>query len=247
MRKSIGMLLLLLAAGAIGVIVGRSIAPPAPPLLRDERETRAGLDQTIDEIDFRETPLIKAVDVLRRKSGKNIVVRWRTLEAAGVEQTVPVTLRLTKLPLDRVLTLLCNEASVVVGVELGWSVDRETVILTTADENSSYTQIRLYDVRDLIEAHYAYRVRLGWRPTTSPSDGSMLGAVSSTGDSADPRAEAVEMLTHLISENVAPDAWRDAGGTVGSIREIDGRFVITATPPMHDDIARLLELLRKGR
>jgi hypothetical protein len=247
MRRAIGMLLLLLTVGGIGVIVGRSIAPPARPLLRGETAAGAGLDRVVDDVDFRQTSFKDAIETLRSKSGTNIVVRWHTLEQAGVDPTATTTLRLTRLPLGRVLSLLCDDVSTQAGVALDWSVDGETVIVTTADENGRYTQIRMYDVRDLIESHYAYRVKTGWKPAPSERAASLLGAVSSTGVAGDPRAEAVETLTHLIFDNVAPDAWRDAGGTIGSIREVDGRFVITATPAMHEDVVRLLELLRKGK
>jgi hypothetical protein len=247
MRNSIGMLLLLLAVGGIGVIVGRSIVPPARPLLRGEAAAGAGLDRLVDEVDFRQTSFKDAIETLRSKSGTNIVVRWQTLDQAGVEPTASTTLRLTRLPVGRVLSLLCDDVSTQAGVALDWSVDGETVIVTTADENGRYTQIRMYDVRDLIESHYAYRVQTGWKPAPPERAASLLGAVSSAGVAGDPRAEAVETLTHLVYENVAPDAWRDAGGTIGSIREIDGRFVITATPAMHEEVVRLLELLRKGK
>ena len=248
MRKSIAMLLLLLAVGGIGVIVGRSIAPPARPLLRAEAAAAAGLDRIIDDVDFRQTPFKDALESLRSKSGTNIVVRWHTLEQAGVDSTASTTLRVIKLPLGRVLSLLCDDVSAQAGVALDWSVDGETVIVTTADEHGRYTQVRMYDVRDLIEAHYAYRVKTGWKPAPPAGGASLLGAVSSANVVAgDPRAEAVETLTHLIFENVAPDAWRDAGGTIGTIREMDGRLIITATPAMHEDAVRLLQLLRTGK
>ena len=248
MRRAIGILLLLLAVGGIGVIVGRSIAPPAPPMLRQEADSRAGLDVVVDQVDFRQTPLSEAFDALAKKTGTNIVVRWKVLEEAGADRDAPLTLRLNNLPLGRVLTLLCDEASIPqASVTLAWRVDGETVIVTTADERTHYTQVRLYDVRDLIESHYAYRVKTGWKPAPPERAASLLGAVSSTGVPGDPRVEAVETLTHLITESVAPDAWRDAGGTIGTIREMDGRFIITATPAMHEDVMRLLELLRTGK
>jgi hypothetical protein len=250
MRNSIGMLLLLLAVGGIGVIVGRSIAPPRPPLLRDEAAAagHAGLDVIIDQVDFRQTPLREAFDVLAKKSGTNIIVRWQVLEEAGADRDAPLTLRLNNLPLGRVLTLLCDEASTPnASLKLDWRINGETVVVTIADEHAPYTQVRMYDVRDLIESHYAYRVKTAWQPAPPERAASLMAVVSSTGVAGDPRAEAVETMTHLIFENVAPDAWRDAGGTIGTVREIDGRFVITATPAMHEDVVRLLELLRKGK
>ena len=62
----------------------------------------------------------------------------------------------------------------------------------------------MYDVRDLIESHYAYRVKTGWKPPSPERAASLLGAVSSTGVAGDPYVEAVETLTHLIIEQRRP-------------------------------------------
>jgi len=51
----------------------------------------------------------------------------------------------------------------------------------------------------------------------------------------------LEEIQRLITEIVAPDGWRDAGGTIGSFREFNGRLVIVATPDMHRQIAELLQ------
>ena len=52
MWKAIKLSLLLLAVGAIGVIVGRSIARPAPPMMRAEVETDVGLDRVVADVSF---------------------------------------------------------------------------------------------------------------------------------------------------------------------------------------------------
>jgi len=51
----------------------------------------------------------------------------------------------------------------------------------------------------------------------------------------------------LIQETVVPDAWREAGGSVGAIRELSGQLIIIATPQMHEQIAKLLHLIRESR
>ena len=82
------------------------------------------------------------------------------------------------------------------------------------------------------------------RPPTPPAvrDHSLAG--TGGGNMPNPHAEAIETIVRLIAEHVAPDMWRDAGGTIGSIREFNHRLLITATPEMHAEIAALLELLR---
>jgi uncharacterized protein YggL (DUF469 family) len=43
------------------------------------------------------------------------------------------------------------------------------------------------------------------------------------------RQERVDAITRLITSVVAPDTWRDAGGTIGQIRELQGQLIITQT------------------
>ena len=51
---------------------------------------------------------------------------------------------------------------------------------------------------------------------------------------------------NLVRETVEPEAWRDAGGSVASMRELAGQLIITATPEMHGEISALLTQVRKG-
>ena len=250
MRRAIGFFLLLLAVGAVGVVVGRSIAPPARPPTREQVETDVGLDRVIAEVNFKQTPLNEAVALLRQQTATNLIAEWRELESAGIDANAPVSLRVTKLPLRRVLELLCDEAGGGT-IKLDTRVADGTIVLSTADDNAAYGEIRLYDVRDLLSANREFRMQLGWRPTTNPSGGSgggqSLFAGSGGGNPPYPEQEAIDDLTRIITDFVAPDMWRDNGGTVGSIREFNGRLMIAATPAMHERIAALLELIRKGK
>ena len=61
------------------------------------------------------------------------------------------------------------------------------------------------------------------------------------------REELIEEITTLIPETVAPDSWRDNGGTVGSIRELQGQLIVTQTPENQRQLVNLLEQLRETR
>jgi len=56
-------------------------------------------------------------------------------------------------------------------------------------------------------------------------------------------------LVKLIESNVAPDSWRDQGGTIGAIQQLqgNGELVITQTPENHDKVQDLLDKLREQR
>jgi hypothetical protein len=251
MRRRLVLIALIVTAGLIGTVAGRSATVPAsPPSTRPAREAAerdAGLHRVLAEIDFRGTPLDQAVDALRDKTHANINVEWRALEAAGIDKQTPVHVRLSSLPLDHVLQILLTD----VGggtVKLGYHIDRGVILVSTDEVLSRTAVARIYDVRDLIEMDHRQRAKWGrllppdsaGAAAVAPSPGGSTGA-----EPADSYADSVDSLTALITNMVAPDSWRDAGGTIGSIREFGGRLVIITTPEIHDEIIDLLETIRK--
>jgi general secretion pathway protein D len=57
----------------------------------------------------------------------------------------------------------------------------------------------------------------------------------------------VTEITQLIENTVARNSWIDNGGTVGSVREINGQLVITQTPNNLEKVSGLLKQLRETR
>ena len=53
-----------------------------------------------------------------------------------------------------------------------------------------------------------------------------------------------EIVT-LIKTMVNPADWRENGGIVGHLEEIDGKLIVTGTVGMHEKIRQLLESLRR--
>src|SRR5262249_32629049 len=53
-----------------------------------------------------------------------------------------------------------------------------------------------------------------------------------------------ESLIKLIEGFVDADTWKDNGGTIGAVQELNGKLVIQQTPEGHEKIADLLKLLR---
>ena len=54
-------------------------------------------------------------------------------------------------------------------------------------------------------------------------------------------------VTSVIVSTIAPDTWRDNGGTVGSIREFDGVLIISQTNDNHRLIEQFLAQFRATR
>ena len=55
----------------------------------------------------------------------------------------------------------------------------------------------------------------------------------------------VNDLIDTIKSVVAPDTWKDSGGTVGSIRELNGQLIINQTMENQRAIVELLSQLRR--
>jgi general secretion pathway protein D len=57
----------------------------------------------------------------------------------------------------------------------------------------------------------------------------------------------MDALVKLIQETVDPTSWRDAGGSVGGIRPLNGQLIVTQTPENQRAMVNLLEQLRETR
>jgi Flp pilus assembly secretin CpaC len=70
---------------------------------------------------------------------------------------------------------------------------------------------------------------------------------SSTGGTEAQRQQAVNSLIDTIKSTVASDTWKDSGGTIGSIRELNGQLIINQTVDNQIAIYNLLQQLRETR
>ena len=61
------------------------------------------------------------------------------------------------------------------------------------------------------------------------------------------RQELVDQITKLVTDTVQSDSWRDNGGNVGSLRELQGQLIVTQTPENQHSLMNLLEQLREQR
>jgi general secretion pathway protein D len=57
----------------------------------------------------------------------------------------------------------------------------------------------------------------------------------------------MDALTKLIQETIDPTSWRDAGGSVGGVRALNGHLIVTQTPENQSGLVNLLEQLRETR
>ena len=103
------------------------------------------------------------------------------------------------------------------GARLGYTIDNDAILISTTTDLDRYTVVKTYDIRSLLPHDHASH------------------------------AEAVDRIKKVIMDTVAPDSWRDNGGIVGTIRELNGTLVINQSARNHQAIDALLRQLNTGR
>ena len=229
----------LVQCSLIALVTAATVAAPnahANPSATQPATTQS-LNPIIDSLDLRNSTLEKAIDALREKSKVNIVVRWHELEAVGIDKATPVELRVGKLPLQRLLELLGEAAGL--HHPIGAQEEDSVVIVSTKDDLQAKGTLRMYDVRDLIEADMATTLEMPPRKsvTTAPV----------TPSPEERFAMSLQRLKYLIMESIEPESWREAGGTVGSVHHFNGQLIIAQRPVMHERIKKLLDDLRRPK
>jgi hypothetical protein len=127
--------------------------------------------------------------------------------------------------------------------QLAWTWQGDSIIITTAEQAAREPAvIRVYDVRDLHMAGGSYDTGPVFDECFGPPPHPKVGLFGGRGVS-DEDARYDDVIK-LITTTVAPESWRDAGGTLGSASVVDGRLIITQTAEHHRQVAHLLDSLR---
>ncbi|HEY2587909.1 MAG TPA: hypothetical protein VGI81_19350 [Tepidisphaeraceae bacterium] len=199
----------------------------------------ADLEQRIPELNLDSTTLEDAIDLVRKATKANLVVNWNALAASGISRDTQIKLRFRNATLDRVLATILNVAG---GDYPTMHAVRDGIIAIATQDVLRDTNVRVYDVRDLVEPARGIRPSPG---ATQPEPQQSTVQLHGSGDPMS-REEAIHSLTRLVEDDIDTDTWRDNGGSIGSVREFAGRLVITQSPATHRKIAALLRTLRAG-
>ena len=210
---------------------------------RPEEALRKKLDRVIPELNFNAVGFSDVIDFLRNLSGAKIYVNWKSLETVDIDRNTPVTARFRSIPFRKLLSIVLDAVS---GgkQKLAYSTDGGVITISTADDLSKNVDVRVYDIRDLLVIppdYVAPQLMRGFPgATTMAATGPALPA-------APTREDLVKSIDKMIEDTVAPETWKDRGGSVAALRELQGQLIVTQTPENQLQIVQLLEQLRAAR
>lgn len=205
-------------------------------------------------IQFENNRFENVVEYLRNVTGVNIFVNWRAIEDAGIERGAPISLNLANVPADKALKLILDQ----VGgdqVKIGFAIDDGVVTISTVENLGKNTTIRSYDIRDLLvvppvfaDAPVFDLTQVGQSGKSGGGGGGLFNdAGAGAGATGPSRQELIEQISTLIRETVDPENWRNNGGLVSSMNELNGQLIISTTSQNHRSILALLNQLRETR
>ena len=138
----------------------------------------------------------------------------------------------------------------------GAATDAEKVVTRAYDIRDMLLVIRNYPFRGAMFSSRDASAAIAFEPPPRPVNPAAPAPAPGEGAAAVPVPEVphvetvherLDSLTQLITETVSPDTWRDAGGSVGSVRSLAGQLIITQTTQNHEQIVQLLTTLRGTR
>jgi hypothetical protein len=203
--------------------------PPNKP--QRNREIRPGGEATLYDllhkpvdVDFRSVPLVWALEAISDNYlDKRLTLDEPAIRDAGVSLQTPVSLVISGISLRSALKLLLADR------DLSWIVDEGGITVTSRWVAEGRPLVKVYTAADLIEPQ-------------SDSNGQPNGEAMC----AELRQAALDQLAQLLVLTVHPEEW-DANGGPGSVTTDlkTGALVVRCPQRMHDDVATLLNTLRK--
>ncbi|MCH8966060.1 MAG: hypothetical protein IID43_00130 [Planctomycetes bacterium] len=222
-----------------------------------DRLLQSALDRPID-VNFQGDPFHQVLQRLVDVHKVNIIINWHDLKNAGVERETPIDLNLpNQITLKKALTEILDQAGAGV-VGIGFDVADGAITVATQQRIDSRTYPAVYPISDLLMdvpsltgapvADLREMTRPRRLPVQQPDLPWLYGDDDDDEPEPDPRRQRkTRDLIELIQATVAPDSWRDRGGTVGTIREINQQLVVTQNSAAQRQIGGLLDKLRETR
>jgi hypothetical protein len=244
------------AATTVGAWAEPNLRKYAKPAASDPDDPAAAkgrekLRKTV-KVSFSGQALADVIDFVRDAGGVDILVDWRSLEAAGITRDAPVELRLNEpVSVAQVLDLICRTVG---ENHISYEIDRGVVLVSAVDGSRSNMLTRAYDVSDLVNRTPTGPGEGSSMPVHGPGRGTAGGPPAPGAGGADPTAglpatfvtdnAQLAQLYTLIVQTVEPDSWKEAGGQ-GTIAPFGAKLIVKNSEAAHRELSELLTMLRE--
>lgn len=234
------MLLIVAVAGVVTSAAAQS---------RGERSTLAVLNQRIPEVRMVEQPMETVLEWLGEFSNVTFIVRWRTLEDAGLLRDTPISMQVRNVRLSQVLWLVFSQAGGA-DIELAYRAQGDLIVISTQDDLGREMVTKVYDVADLLVSP-VNTARPDFQSSSNQGIGQQGqggGGQSIFGDSEqnenededrESREATMERLIEIIKSTVEPDSWDDAGGE-GTITSFKNLLIVRNSLLAHQQLGGYL-------
>src|SRR5262245_22224861 len=221
-----------LTVAALVGVAGSALAQEAQDARKMEVVNK--LNSQRISLDFKDAPLDDVVNFLREFTGINFYID-PDIHAKLSDEQLKVTLKVKDLLLKSALKLMLTSKEMTAVYKEG------ALVLQHKDKATASTSMRVYDVRDLLFKLQDFpgpKVEL----TSAAGGGTPLTGATFTLE--EPKSViSEEFITELVKTNTGDKSWDENPNA--SINLANGLLVVTQTKKVHEEIGRLLNLLRQ--
>jgi hypothetical protein len=199
------------------------------------REIKNKLNSMRISVDFRDTPLRDAIDFIRDFSQLNFHIDTQVFDDYSEDDLV-VTMKVKGLLLKSVLKLMLNTRGLTAMYKEG------VVVITTPDKIHAASFTKIYDVRDLqvrINDFVGPIVELRYEGSGHTP---LAGATFTLDEAPEPTYDQ-DFLVEILQQTTGGDSWEENENA--SIEWMSGLLIITQSRKAHNEIMRMLMLLRQ--
>jgi len=214
----------------------------APALAQESEESDPRKAEVVRKLssmkismDFVDRPMEEVLSFLRDFSGLNIVVDAEVSQSLGEDQ-LKVTMRVKELTLKSVLKLMLSSKNLTATYKEG------VILIVPKGKVDKAVVLQIYDVRDLlvkIPDFVGPKVELV--SPTAGAGGPLAGAQFTLDE---PKSTITEdFITDMVKANTGDRTWDENPNA--SITLANGMLIVSQSGRVHDEIKRLINLLRQ--
>lgn len=205
------------------------------PYASDYAKIREKLKSQKITFDFQESPLQDVIEFLRSVLNINILLDPEVAREKDPDE-LKVTLAVKDLRADNALGLLLEFKNLTPAYRQG------VLVITTEERHSEAVFLAVYDVRDLM---FTVKDFPGPDIGLASGGGAGPGVTFEEDDTEENELANPETLIEVIQGNAAGSSWEDNDKCTCSI--INGLMVVNQTRTGHQEVGRLLNMLRGFR